>query len=237
MRTFRQVGIKLEVNPQVFHLTALSVVPRLATRFFLLPPLRQVIFPGLCWRLCSLCARCWTCYTLQTSLSLPVFFSSFLFSLLPSILLSCVFISLSALNSTFKSAACRPSATQAIPHPAKSYFALRFGQTPYTAVVCWLAVANTHLVRKCLTLLSPASTGNWLKNVKTPLEPPGRKWLTWSTPWIAATLTRALCTERTPWLWHSWTHTTTTTDVGLQKAWLILLLTIENNHPNTSFSM
>lgn len=33
MRTFRQVEIKLEVNQEVFHLTALSVVPRLTTRF------------------------------------------------------------------------------------------------------------------------------------------------------------------------------------------------------------
>lgn len=33
MRTFRQAEIKLEVNQEVFHLTALSVVPRLTTRF------------------------------------------------------------------------------------------------------------------------------------------------------------------------------------------------------------
>lgn len=57
-------------------------------------------------------------------------------------------------------------------------------------------------------------TGSWQKNVKMPLEQHGRKWRTWWTLWTAAMPTRALCMARTPWLWHLWTLTTTTTDVG-----------------------
>lgn len=85
----------------------------------------------------------------------------------------------------------------------------------------WSAGSLT-LVRlfiRCLIVSLSAPTGNWLKNAKMPLERLGRKWLTWWTPWTAATPTRALCMEKTPWLWHSWTLTTTTTDVGSQTTW------------------
>lgn len=72
-------------------------------------------------------------------------------------------------------------------------------------------------VKMCL-LMEPlsASTGNWPKSAKMPLEPLGRKWLIWGTQWTAATLTRVRRTETIPWLWHSW-RLTTTTDVGSQK--------------------
>lgn len=69
------------------------------------------------------------------------------------------------------------------------------------------------LFARYLTVSVSALTGNWLKNVKTPLEQHGRKWHTWWMPWTAAMQNRALCMEKIQWLWLSWTLTTTTTDV------------------------
>lgn len=63
--------------------------------------------------------------------------------------------------------------------------------------------------------VSAPSIENWPKSARTPSGQRATKWPTWWTPWTAATPTRAPFTEKTLWLWPSWTHTTTTTDVGL----------------------
>lgn len=68
-------------------------------------------------------------------------------------------------------------------------------------------------------------TGNWLKNERMLLEQQGRKWHTWWMQWTAAMQISPLFMERTQWLWHSWTPTTTTTDVGFFNAHSVLFET------------